>query len=100
MTDAEAAIERLTAWVRDYGDSKPQAFVGDVSMLLLIAKESQAKIESMKSALLSIRDSPHCVYKNANEYAIGVADGHRHCANVARAAIDGLTKNPNPEADE
>ena len=100
MTDAEVAIQRLTAWVRDYGDGKPKEFIGDVSMLLLIAKGSQAKIEVMESALLSIRDSPHCVYKNANEYAIGVTDGHRHCANVARAAIDGLTKTPNTEAGE
>jgi len=100
MTDAEVAIQRLTAWVRDYGDSKPQAFVGDVSMLLLIAKESQAKIEVMESALLSIRDSPHCVYKGADAYSFGVTDGHRHCANVARAAIDVLTKTPNQEAGE
>jgi hypothetical protein len=94
MTDREAAIQRLTAWVRDCGDAKPRAFFGDVSILLMIAKEQQAKIEALKSALLSIRDSPHCVYKSADEYAIGVADGHRHCANVARAAIDSLTQQP------
>ena len=94
MTDAEAAIERLTAWVRDYGDSKPQAFIGDVSMLLLIAKESQANIEALKAALVSIRDSPHCRYANPDMYWVGVADGHRHCANVARAAIDSLTHQP------
>lgn len=37
MTDAEVAIERLTAWVRDYGDKKPKEFIGDISMLLVLA---------------------------------------------------------------
>ena len=55
MTDAEAAIERLTAWVRDYGDSKPQVFIGDVSMLLMIAKESQAKVEALQRQLQSLQ---------------------------------------------
>lgn len=43
MSDAEIALERLTAWVREYGDSKPQVFVGDVSMLLAIAKGAMSK---------------------------------------------------------
>lgn len=41
MTDSEIAIERLTAWVRDHGDSKPQVFMGDVSLLLLLAGEAK-----------------------------------------------------------
>lgn len=40
MTDAVIAIERLTAWVRDFGDNKPKAFIGDISMLLVIAKDA------------------------------------------------------------
>lgn len=38
MTEAEIAIQRLTAWVRDHGDAKPQAFIGDVTMVLMLAK--------------------------------------------------------------
>lgn len=45
MTDAEIAIERLTAWVRDYGDAKPRGFIGDISMLLVIAKGAVKKKE-------------------------------------------------------
>lgn len=42
-TDFDIAIERLTAWVRDYGDSKPKVFIGDVSMLLLAAREARSE---------------------------------------------------------
>ena len=38
MTDAEIAVQRLTAWVRDFGDKKEPAFIGDLSMVLLLAK--------------------------------------------------------------
>ena len=40
MTDAQIALERLTAWVRDYGDQKPKEFVRDITELLIAAKES------------------------------------------------------------
>ena len=40
-TDFDIAIERLTAWVRDYGDAKPKEFIGDVSILLLAAREAR-----------------------------------------------------------
>jgi hypothetical protein len=45
MTDAEIAIERLTDWVRDYGDAKPKEFIGDISLLLVIAKGAMEKKE-------------------------------------------------------
>ena len=41
-TDFDIAIERLTAWVRDYGEAKPKVFIGDVSMLLLAAREARS----------------------------------------------------------
>jgi predicted secreted protein len=56
MTDAEIAIERLTALVRDHGDSKPQAFIGDVSMLLTIAKG--AVYPSMEPVTKTVEKKP------------------------------------------
>lgn len=45
MTDAEIATERLTGWVRDNWDSQPKGFIGDISMLLVIAKGAVKKKE-------------------------------------------------------
>lgn len=42
-SDFDTAIQRLTAWIRDYGDAKPTAFVGDLSMVLLAAKETRQR---------------------------------------------------------
>ena len=43
----------------------------------------------LKSALLEIRDSKHSAYENtgAGQYGIGVRDGHKCCANIAREAL-------------
>jgi len=52
--------------------------------------ESQAtEIERLKGALVDIRDSKHCQYEEngVGGYGIGVTDGHRFCANIARAAL-------------
>ena len=40
-TDLDIAVERLTAWLREYGPSKPQVFVGDVTIVLMAARESR-----------------------------------------------------------
>ena len=37
-TDFEIAVSRLTAWLRDYGDTKGREFVGDITLVLLTAK--------------------------------------------------------------
>lgn len=66
MTDAEIAIERLTAWVRDYGDSKPQAFIGDVSMLLAIAKNAN-ETQRIRDALDWLVDEIHLGVRHANQ---------------------------------
>ena len=50
MSDLEIAIERLTSWIREYGDNKPKVFVGDVSIILLAAKESFARIAELEAA--------------------------------------------------
>lgn len=42
-----------------------------------------------RDALIAIRDSKFNAYENTGEgqYGIGVCDGHRWCANVARQAV-------------
>ena len=55
MSDFDTAVQRLTAWVRDYGDSKAREFIGDVSMLLVAAKENyqlRRDIERQHKSLL------------------------------------------------
>ena len=42
MTELNYAIQRLTAWVRDYGDKKEPVFIADVNTLLDVAKKQQA----------------------------------------------------------
>lgn len=39
MSDFDHAVQRLTAWLRDYGDAKPKVFIGDVTMVLLAAQD-------------------------------------------------------------
>lgn len=41
MSDLETAIQRITHWLREYGDTKQKAFVGDVTMLLIAAKDCE-----------------------------------------------------------
>ncbi len=64
MTDFDIAIQRMTAWIRDYADKKSPAFIGDLCMLLLTAKENTAlhqKIkqlrEELENAQLWIKDA-------------------------------------------
>ena len=45
MSDLEMAIQRLTAWLRDYGNARPQVFRGDLSRVLRAAKESLERAE-------------------------------------------------------
>lgn len=51
--------------------------------------EAADRLERLQAALIEIRDSRFCSYENSGsgQYGIGVADGHRYCANVARTAI-------------
>lgn len=48
-----------------------------------------AERERLREALEEIRDSKFCSYENtsADSYGTGVTDGHRFCANIARAAL-------------
>lgn len=53
----------------------------------------QARVDALEAALREIAEHPHCQYAT-NEakhvpryYNIGVADGHRCAANIARVAL-------------
>ena len=55
------------------------------------ADEAQEKIDRLKAALLQIQNSPYQSYEHSGsgQYGIGVADGHRYCARIAREVLDG-----------
>ena len=57
------------------------------------------ELTRLRKALMFIRDSPFCQYDYFNlykdpdiplpQYQIGVTDGHRHCATIAKLALKG-----------
>ena len=51
--------------------------------------EASDRMERMHKALVEIRDSKYLSYDSGSggEYSIGVTDGHRFCARIARDAI-------------
>lgn len=52
MSDLEIAIERMSGWLRDYGDKKPVVFIQDVTMLLVAAQgciKADAEIERLRA---------------------------------------------------
>jgi hypothetical protein len=54
MSDFEIAIQRMSAWLRDYGGTKPREFVGDCAILLLAAKdlaEAQQKLSAAQAII-------------------------------------------------
>ena len=65
MTDSEIAIERLTTWVREFGDSKSKVFVNDVRMLLNIVKSDES--EKYKKAIDWLVDEIYSGVINARE---------------------------------
>ena len=54
-----------------------------------VIAELTAKNDTLLEALRTIRDSPHNVYRNNERgtYGIGVTDGHRCSAGIAKIAI-------------
>ena len=40
-SDFDIAVQRLTAWIRDYGDEKTPVFIGDLSIVLLAAQDAK-----------------------------------------------------------
>ena len=56
-TDLDIAIERLTAWIRDYGDSKEPVFIGDLSMVVLAARDHRnltAKLDTFQCEEINV----------------------------------------------
>lgn len=55
--------------------------------------EPEAVVKAAFAAIHEIVNSPHQVYDNhkGGQYGVGVADGHRCAANMARAALALLT---------
>ena len=51
-------------------------------------RKLQDRLDKAEAALIAIRDSKYCEYTDYDMYGIGVTDGHRHCARVARDALD------------
>lgn len=54
-TDTEIAIERLTDWINRHADHHQRAFIGDVTLVLAVARESlameQFKVPRIKEEL-------------------------------------------------
>ena len=56
----DIAVQRLTAWLRDYGEQKPKEFIGDVSIVLLAAKDTyrlEQEIERLRGAVAYLREN-------------------------------------------
>jgi len=51
-------------------------------------RDRQQRIEELEAALREIAESKFCQYPNdSTMYGIGVTDGHRYCAKIARDAL-------------
>ena len=66
-------------------------------MMSELGKEYRREIERLEGALREIAESKFCSYENtgSGQYGIGVTDGHRFCANIAREALS-----PTQEVDD
>ena len=52
--------------------------------------EAADRLEELHKALVAISTSKYLSYENTDgtQYGIGVTDGHRYCANIARKALE------------
>lgn len=84
-THCSSSVETLIAAMRVLSNDIQS---GDGVANAAIA-EAADRLERLHAALIEIRDSRFCSYENSGsgQYGIGVADGHRYCANIARDAI-------------
>lgn len=65
------------------------------SVCKMFIRDVQEEIDVLKDALRDIATSKYCMYghtESGNSYGIGVTDGHRYCAEIARKALDGVVK--------
>jgi len=99
VTDAQIAVQRLTAWIGQYGDQKQPEFIGDLSMVVLIARDALLKNEkerSVEDVLLSDEFMDKLLNKYHDRYhkvdivpADCYGSDHRLLA-AAAAALDGI----------
>jgi succinate dehydrogenase/fumarate reductase flavoprotein subunit len=74
-------------------DENAGIFEAVTTMDVVLTESAFREIRRLRAALEEIRDSSHQSYDNEatrdgdRQYAIGVADGHRCAANIARAAL-------------
>jgi len=54
--DFDIAMQRLTTWVRDYGDTKPREFIGDITIVLMVARDVDRQRQTIEKLLLAIND--------------------------------------------
>lgn len=55
MSDFDTAVQRLTAWLRDYGPTKAKPFVDDVTIVLCAAKDTERLTRELDDARLCAR---------------------------------------------
>ena len=99
MTDAQIAVQRLTAWIGQYGDQKQPEFIADLSMVVLIAREALSKKENDRSAedvLLSdefmdkLLNKYHDRYHRVEIVAADYYGSDHHLLAAASAASDAI----------
>ena len=66
----------------------PKGF--DWSDTVDLFQEAATEIDRLRAALEEIAHSKYCNYENTGggQYGIGVTDGHRYCALIARAVLE------------
>ena len=69
------------------GDNRPVS-QGAFNALIAERDSFKQRSEKLEAAMREIAESKFCSYDKAvNQYEIGVADGHRYCAAIAREAL-------------
>lgn len=71
-------------WLAETDDDDNAAFIAESRTAL---PELVAEVRRLRGALEDIADSPHQQYASATPIGIGIADGHRCAANMARHAL-------------
>lgn len=70
--EAQAAVGRLTAWVRDYGDSKEPAFIADLSLVIELAKFMTEPVAANIATVQDVIDM-HTANQLATDFPSGMA---------------------------
>lgn len=79
QTDLETAIERITVWLRDYGETKSRPFLKDCTILLQSAKACKrlnSEIERLRQQLDGVLSLSHTPIDQTRELVdeVGLAE--------------------------